>query len=200
MPKASRVFLELVGYTALVTLLAWAPLYFVIFVDRGCGPNEIPAPPLLQLKKLYQSGPWVLLASLVVFALLAWKSALPALSGRSTRRKVVVIGGALAVQAVLVFGLIAGQLALDPHWLFGHTVPTLSKVSPDGKRTAHASHGCFLGCTWNVYVQEQGALKMTRLFFEGAGKDETTDGATLEWAPDGADVKLNRRLPRGVSR
>jgi hypothetical protein len=74
-------------------------------------------------------------------------------------------------------------------------VPTISKASPNGKRIAHAALGCFLGCTWNVYVQEQGALKMKRVFFEGAGKDETTAGATLEWAPDGADVKLNRRLP-----
>lgn len=195
MPKASRVFFELVGFTAMVTALAWAPLYFVIFVDRGCAADEIPATSLLQFKRLYESGPWALVPSLVVFGLLAWKSALPALSGRSTRRKVVVIGGALAVQAFFVFGLIAGQLWLDPHWLFGHTVPTISKPSPDGKRTAHASLGCFLGCTWNVYVQEQGALKMKRVFYQGAAKDETTEGATLEWAPDGADVKLNRTLP-----
>jgi hypothetical protein len=73
MPKASRVFLELVGYTAMVTLLAWAPLYFVIFVDRGCAPDEIPATALLQFKKLYESGPWVLIPSVLTFALLAWR-------------------------------------------------------------------------------------------------------------------------------
>jgi hypothetical protein len=192
MPNARRAFFELAGATALVTLLCWTPLFFVIFVDRDCAVDEAPAAFLLQLKDAYQDGPWALLPTLAVFALLAWRAALPALEGRSWRRKLVVIGGAFALQAALVFGIVAGQLALDPHWLFGHTRPTVHEPSPDGRRTAHAALSCFLGCSWHVYVHEQGALKMKRVHTEPAGKNEDDKRAQLVWSVDSRDVSLRR--------
>ena len=192
MPKASRVFFELAFATGLVTVLCWAPLFFVIFIDRDCAVDEAPAPLLLQLKDAYQQGPWALVPTLVAFALLAWRAALPSLEGRSWRRKLVVIGGAFAMQALLVFGIAAGQLSLDPHWLFGHTVPTVRQPSPDGRRTGLAALSCFLGCSWHVYVHEQGALKMKRVRTEPAGKNENDVGAVLVWSVDSRDLTLRR--------
>src|SRR5688572_29332920 len=126
MPRASRVFLELAALTALALVLAWAPLFAIIFVDRSCAEDEIPAASLLWAKGLIESGPWIPIPALLTFGLYAWKKSRPQLEGRSLRRKILVIGGALALNAGLTFGLVIATLSLDPHWLFGHPLPIRS--------------------------------------------------------------------------
>jgi hypothetical protein len=188
MPSARAVFLDLSTVTVLVVALSWAPLFVEIAVDRSCAEDEIPAPALLRLKGVYGAAPWVLAPGILTLVLLGAFRALPRLKERKTSHKVLVLGGAAATQAVIVVILMMLSLTLDPHWLFGIARPTVSKPSPDGARTAWAARGCFLKCSWHLYVQEQGAWKLKRLSVTPAGEPEVEP--TLEWSADSKDVTL----------
>lgn len=186
---ATQVFFELTILSTLFTLVAWAPYFFVIYVDRSCAADESPATPLLRFEHIFDSGPWVAIACALAFVIFAMVRSRPDLQGRSRRRKVVVIGGALAVQAALFFGAVLATLQFDPHWLFGRTVPNIRAESPDGQRIAWAGRSCFFGCSVVVWVQEAGALKMKEVQRVDVGKEEAPD-PVLEWSVDSKTVAV----------
>lgn len=193
MPSATLVCLRLSALTALVIVLTWAPLFFEIAVALSCAPDEIPAPSFLDLKQAYRRAPWVFAPGLVALLVLTFWRALPQLKGRSRTHKALVIGGALASQA-LVTGMLAFlTVVFDPHWLVGPARPTISQRSPDGRRTAWAAQACFFTCSWIAYVQEPGAWKLKRV---ATMSSDRADSATLEWSPDSREVKLG--LTRAV--
>lgn len=95
--------------------------------------------------------------------------------------------GALVFLMLLAAGAsfaadLAGVLLSDD-FIFATPQPRVSAKSPNGKRVAHLTFDCFLGCAFNVFVEERGQASMSTLA-TGWAKDREAELPSISWIDD----------------